>query len=143
MQPLPSPETLSPCHCMNIRRAALRVTELYDRCVQPAGITVQQFSLLRHIDALAPVTVTDLARVFLLDRTTLSRNIKTLEKRGLVADRSQGGRGKQLILTEQGQQTLAQAEALWDQAQAAFAQKLGPEQLDQWNELLERLLEKT
>uniref|UniRef100_UPI000471FC68 MarR family winged helix-turn-helix transcriptional regulator n=1 Tax=Paenibacillus zanthoxyli TaxID=369399 RepID=UPI000471FC68 len=72
----------SVCNCINLRRASLAITELYDRYLAPSGLNNSQFSLLRHIDRMGPASVSDVALKMRLDRTTLVRNLKTLEQQG-------------------------------------------------------------
>ena len=75
---------LRQCHCFNLRQVTLAVTALYDKYLQEAGITVQQYSILWHSKELGPLSITELALTMNLDRTTLSRNITLLTKRGLM-----------------------------------------------------------
>ena len=134
------PPPLAECHCLNLRRITLQTIEQYDQYVRSAGITIQQFSLLRHLHLLAPISVTELAEATWLDRTTLSRNLKVLEKKGLICDDAPIGRRRQLMLTQEGRQVFQQAELLWQEAQRTFEDKLGPERLAQWEEILQLLL---
>ena len=90
------------CHCFNLRRAALAVTALYDRHVEAAGVTIQQFCVLRHVRDWGPVSVTELSERIGLDRTTLSRNLALLERRGLLAVQPSPGRQRPMVLTADG-----------------------------------------
>lgn len=87
------------------------------------------------------MTVTDLAAILQFERSTISRNIKVLTDKGLVTYTNPKGRAKQLELTEMGKDILCAANIEWDKAQKEFADKLGPERMEQWNELLTCLLE--
>lgn len=131
---------LAECHCLNLWRAAMRAVECYNLRMEDTGVSVQQFSLLRHLHALAPITITDLAQAMWLDRSTLSRNLKLLEEQGLVTNIATAGRAKQITLTEEGRKVFLQAETCWNQAQQAFEERLGPEHLAQWREILALLL---
>jgi DNA-binding MarR family transcriptional regulator len=64
-----------------------------------------------------------------LSRTTLVRNIKPLEERGLIIDIAEQGRSRQLKLTDSGSQLYSKATLLWKQAQSWFEQFLGLEKL--------------
>ena len=75
-----------------------------------------------------------------LDRTTLSRNLKVLEKKGLVCDNPPIGRQRQLMLSQEGRRVFEQAKELWQEAQRSFEDKLGPERMAQLNEILQLLL---
>lgn len=120
------------CACFNIRKTARLVTQLYDETLRPTGLRVTQFSILMATRSLEPVTLTRLAEVMAMDRTTLTRNIRPLERQGLLtvtpgADR----RERQLALTPRGQHTLAQALPLWEQLQARVHDAFGMERLQQ------------
>lgn len=120
----------SPCTCINLRRASQAITKIYDEKLSPSGLTVTQFSLLKNIKKLSPISVSDLALAIRLDRTTLVRNLKPLEKKGLVIDNSpEGTRNRQLQLTEGGIKLCDSAEVLWQEAQDYIEQKLGKDNL--------------
>ncbi|URN84259.1 MarR family winged helix-turn-helix transcriptional regulator [Acetobacterium wieringae] len=69
----------SVCSCLNMRRASLAMTEIYDHYLEPCHLSISQFSILKHIDGMEPVSVSELAAAIRLDRTTLVRNLKPLE----------------------------------------------------------------
>src|SRR5215475_8730961 len=74
----------SNCVSFNIRKAARTVTQLYDERLRPIGIRSTQLSILGKTMALQPLTVTQLAKATLTDRTTLTRNLHLLETQGLI-----------------------------------------------------------
>ena len=75
--------------------------------MKPTGLTINQYSLLINLDAIAPCTTTQLAQKMYLDRTTLTRNMKPLEKEGFIKNTAQPSqRNKKLILTEKGKSIL-------------------------------------
>ncbi|SMC81929.1 MarR family winged helix-turn-helix transcriptional regulator [Papillibacter cinnamivorans] len=130
----------SVCNCVNLRRAAHTVTAAYDRALVPSGVKISQFSILKYIRGMAPVSVSDLARALRLDRTTLVRNLKPLEAAGLVKDSAPTGeRSRRLELTDRGTQTLAQANDLWMGAQKSLEEYLGAEELNTLRGLLLKL----
>ena len=119
-------ETPQACLCFNLRKAARAVTQLYDAALEPAGLRATQFSLLAALDRRDAVTITDLARAMVMDRTTLTRNLRPLEKQGLVAiapgdDR----RTREVSLTRRGRQTLTRATPRWRHAQTGMLDALG------------------
>lgn len=128
------------CHCFNLRRAALAVTALYDRHVEAAGVTIQQFCVLRHVRDWGPVSVTELSERIGLDRTTLSRNLALLERRGLLAVQPSPGRQRPMILTADGKKTLKRALLCWQKAQKEIEDRLGAGQMERLEELLNGLL---
>ena len=96
------------CNCLKLRRAAQAITKLYDRFLEPSGLKISQYSLLKHVQRMEPVNVSDLAVKMKLDRTTLVRNLKLVEEKGLVSDVSkEGARNRRLTLTENGKEVLA------------------------------------
>lgn len=129
----------SPCHCLNIRRAARAVTRFYDKVVEPSGLKIAQYALLRHLEVVEPVTISTLAKIIRIDRTTLSRNIKPLMDSGLIAINSgSDSRSRQVTLTEAGRAAMLDAGVLWDEAQASINEYLG-EELDGFERILLKL----
>ena len=130
----------SPCNCLNLRRASLTITKLYDDFLFPSGLTVGQYGLLRHLRVLGPLSVSALAEKVRLDRTTLVRNLAPLEKAGLIEDISApGARERALKLTDQGIGKCEIAEPFWNEAQYHVEQVLGVENLDILMTLLQRV----
>ncbi len=115
----------SPCYCTNLRRGALWATEYYDRMLAPSGLSVPQYYLLINLSRMEKANLSQWAERVGLDRTTMVRNVKTLENKGLVALTE--GRGKTFTLTEMGKSTLAQGVALWEQAQEKLRDSIGSE----------------
>ncbi len=127
--PMPNFDQPADCACFNLRRAARRVTQVYDRALKPAGLQATQFTLLSVLagtDAGDGVPMTDLADSLGMDRTTLTRNLAVAERAGWVSlapgpDR----RERRALLTATGQSKLIEAKPYWQQAQAKAAQQLG------------------
>jgi len=119
------------CACFNLRKAARAVTHLYDEILRPTGIRATQFSLLIATSLLGPMTVTNLAEQGVMDRTTLTRNRKPLEKLGLVKVSPGSDQRKRIIsITRKGQEALVNALPLWRKAQAHVVKGLGRKRLD-------------
>lgn len=120
------------CTGFNLRRADRIVTQLYDEMLRPAGIKPTQFTLLTAIRLAGPVAINDLAAGLVMDRTTLTRNLKPLQKDGLVAVHpGMDRRVREVVLTGEGRRTLERAFPLWKKAQELIAERLGAERLDQ------------
>jgi DNA-binding MarR family transcriptional regulator len=128
------------CHCLKVRRASNSITKTYDKYLTPSGISVSQFSVMEHISKLSPVTVSELALECQLDRTTLVRNLKTLEEKGYVSDISEkDSRKRQLVLTTLGRERLDDAEILWSQAQEYIRSSLGESDLESLTEMMSKI----
>ncbi len=116
------------CTCFNVRRAARAVSQIYDDALEPCGLRINQFSLLGAVESTGPTTVSDLAHLLELDRTTLTRNLKTLEKSGLIAiSPGQDRRERLVAATPDGIDLMARAKPLWRAAQDRIIAELGAE----------------
>ncbi|XFO71571.1 hypothetical protein SPACI_016050 [Sporomusa acidovorans DSM 3132] len=134
------PKAPSPCMCLNIRRASRAVTEFYEKILEPSGLKVTQYSLLRHLEQVEPVKITELAKVMRIDRTTLNRNMKPLTEAGLIEINSgQDPRSREITLTKAGKLALTNATVLWDQAQASLKEYLGECDSRQFDHLIFKL----
>lgn len=124
--------TKSSCYCITLRNASRRLTSLYDEALAPLGINVTQFSQLRNIGRMQPVSLTDLGKRMELDRSTVGRNTKILERMGLVtAASAEDHRESALVLTGDGEVLLGQALPIWEEVQARISRRLGPGGLEE------------
>jgi len=115
-----------PCICIAVRTASRKLTSRYDAALEPVGINLAQFSLLRNIARHAPVSLTRLAEIVELDRSTLGRNVRVLKRMGLVAILPGDDlREATLGLTAAGQQTLQAAVPIWEATQDEIHRRLG------------------
>ena len=97
------------CPAFQARATARAITRYYNACFRPFDLTAEQFSLIVGIGGSPNETVAELAARAGVDATTLSRNIRSLESRGIIG--STGGRGrsgKRLMLTGEGWRLLEQ-----------------------------------
>ncbi|HWR45754.1 MarR family winged helix-turn-helix transcriptional regulator [Sporomusa sp.] len=134
------PKSPSPCLCLNIRRASRAVTEFYEKVLEPSGIKITQYSLLRHLEQVEPVTISDLAKAMRIDRTTLNRNMKPLVEIGLIeVNTGEDPRSRIVMLTEAGKSALSTASTLWDEAQASLQEYLGDTEVEQFKYLISKL----
>lgn len=123
------------CLCLATRRAARALSRRYDEALRPVGLTSGQFSLLMSLNRPEPPTLGAVATVLAMDRTTLTANLKPLERRGLVESRvdPDDRRGRRLALTAAGRETLCAALPLWVRTQAEVSRLLadaaGPDAL--------------
>lgn len=116
----------SECTCIALRTAARKLTALYDAALAPVGITVAQYSLLRKVERAADPSLTELARLSDLDRSTVGRNVRLLEKMGLVLlEPGEDHREATVRLTPDGMDRLAACRPHWAQAQAVVEARLG------------------
>ncbi len=115
------------CTCLRLRKAARRVSQIYDAALQPFGLTVTQYSLLGHAKTLDGIGIGTLAETMVMDPTTLTRNLRPLQRRKLlvlVAD-VRDRRNRNIHLTDAGREALARARPGWVAAQKQVATALG------------------
>ena len=117
------------CYCFRARRVSRGLTRLYDEALRPLGVQTSQLSLLVVV-AMAPddgAPLGMMADVLLMDRTTLSRNLRPLEKAGLlrVARSPADKRAKLVLLTPAGQRVVTKSLPLWRAAQRKIAAAMG------------------
>lgn len=115
-------EVRDTCLCLHAQRAARALARKFDQALRPVGLTNGQFSLLMSLNRPEPPALGSVAKLLAMDRTTLTAALKPLERQGLIgvdvdpADR----RGRRLILTDIGRQTLAAAVPIWRATHAAI-----------------------
>lgn len=103
------------CLCLHAQQAARALSRRFDEVFRPLGLTSGQFSLLNSLNRPTPPTIGQVAETLAMDRSTVTANLKPLERFGAVVatidpdDR----RGRRVGLTEAGQALLARAKPLW------------------------------
>ena len=118
------------CICATARMAARSLTRVYDRALEPAGIRTSQFSILARLLEEGPLSVTHLAGRLAMDRTTLARDLRPLERRGLVSvsvgtDR----RVRMAELTAAGHRLVDEVRPLWRGVQREVRSQLGADRV--------------
>jgi DNA-binding MarR family transcriptional regulator len=127
------------CANRNLRMAARAVTQYYAQIMAPSGLEPTQFTLLVGCALAGPVPLTDLADILVMDRTTLARNLRILQKHRLVSvEEGEDRRIRTVRLTAEGVRKIEQALPLWRQAQEHVVEGLGQ---DRFSRLLEDLSE--
>jgi DNA-binding MarR family transcriptional regulator len=114
------------CLCFRVQRASRAIGRRFDEALRPVGLTNWQFSLLMTLNRPSPLTVNGLAEELGMDRTTTTKNLKPLERRGLLEiwhDR-EDARVRRIVLTDAGRTLLAKALRHWQAANDAVAASL-------------------
>ena len=128
------------CNCFAIRSAARQASQFYDRHLAPSGLRTTQYSVLNNLVQGGPLSINELACRMAMDRTTMGRALRPLERDGLVAiGPGRDGRTRALSVTDAGTQRLREAAPLWRDAQAAFETNFGHAQAADLREQLARL----
>lgn len=115
------------CNCLAARKDSRYLSALYDGALSQVGLRATQFSILHKLRAGGPLGVGELATVMAMDRTTLSTNLRPLERDGLLAIRpgEDDRRRKAISITAAGERVYRQALRVWQQVQDAFEQSYG------------------
>jgi len=125
------------CTNFNLRKAARTVTHLYDEMLKPSGLRSTQYSLLTVLSMGEAETISNLAHQLVMDRTTLTRNLKPLQSQGWIKRvPGEDRRTRAWTITAQGRKALARALPLWQKAQKDTVNLLGKER---WDGLLDHL----
>lgn len=128
VKPLPQTHRVEDCACLQLRMASRAVTRLFDKIIEPSGLKATQFSFLAAIDEAGEATVGGLAAHLVMDSSTVARNLKPLEKAGLIAVRAAEDRRYRIVrLTRKGVIKLAEAMPFWCQAHETLEGLVGSE----------------
>jgi DNA-binding MarR family transcriptional regulator len=116
------------CLCLHVQRAARALARRFDEALRPLALTQGQFSLLTSLNRPEAPTIGSVSNLLAMDRTTLTANLKPLERRGLikVAVDKEDRRGRRLSLTPKGKALLAAAAPVWVKTHAETEELLKP-----------------
>jgi DNA-binding MarR family transcriptional regulator len=126
------------CNCFALRSAARHITQFYDQFLAPSGLRATQFSILAKLRRLGPMTINEMAKNMVMDRTTLGRNIQPLERHGWIKiePTASDRRAKKLHLTKTGEQRLQAALKVWSRAQTKFETTFGQKRAEELRAML-------
>jgi DNA-binding MarR family transcriptional regulator len=111
-------EVRDACLCLHVQRAARMLARKFDDVLRPLDLTHGQFSLLTSLNRPEPPTISSVANLLAMDRTTLTANLKPLERRKLlkVSVDKEDKRSRRLTITPAGRALLAKAFPIWKKA---------------------------
>ncbi len=109
------------CLCFAAQRAARALARRFDEVLRPVGLTNGQFSLMMSLNRPEPPSIGAVAALLAMDRTTLTANLKPLERRGLVETTvdPEDRRCRRVKLTREGHKLLRAALPIWVREHAA------------------------
>jgi len=129
------------CNCLALRQAARHVTQIYDSYLASEGLRTTQYSILSKLNRLGPLSINELAKSMVMDRTTLGRAIRPLERdRLLMIGEGEDGRTRSLRLTAKGEARLKAAAPKWREAQKEFETTFGARDAAQLRGVLQRVV---
>ncbi|GEC03550.1 MarR family transcriptional regulator [Streptomyces spinoverrucosus] len=130
------------CNNLALRKAARYLGATYDKALAPVGLRATQFSILQRLSAHGEMTITRLADMIAMDRTTMATNLKPLTREGLItvepsaADR----RARIVTITPEGLDRMKAALPLWQDVQARFEESFGADEAARLRTALEAVL---
>ncbi|MFE7099177.1 MarR family winged helix-turn-helix transcriptional regulator [Streptomyces erythrochromogenes] len=136
-------DTVGACNNLALRKAARYLSAAYDKALTPTGLRSTQFSILRHLSSREEITITSLAEIIAMDRTTLASNLKPLAREGLVTvEPSPTDRRARIVtITPAGLARMNAALPHWRTVQAQFEDSFGKEKAAQLRSILEDVLD--
>ena len=119
------------CPVFNIRAASRLITQLFDEILKPSGLQITQFSVLVGIASMGNPTINKLAKALVMDRTTLTRGIRPIQKMGLIKiKKGEDKRTTTLELTVKGIEAMNKTLPYWKKARKTVAKEFGERFLD-------------
>jgi DNA-binding MarR family transcriptional regulator len=125
------------CVCFNLRWVTRAVTRVFDAEVRRFGLRPTQTPILRALQAKDTWNMADLSDWLGMERTTLLRNLRPLQRDGLIRSSGTGRGGHvELAITPKGRTLLTRTLPAWRAAQDKVVAVLGP---DRWSEIINDL----
>lgn len=115
------------CFGLNIQRAARVVAKKFDEAFRPLGINHWQFAMLMTLYVPNGLSVNELASLLVVDRTTITANVKPLDRSGLLTVRvdEEDARSRRIELTDKGREVLEAAFPVWRRINADIGSYVG------------------
>ncbi|MFC9456385.1 MarR family winged helix-turn-helix transcriptional regulator [Streptomyces sp. NPDC056983] len=136
-------DTARSCNNLALRKAARYLGATYDKALAPTGLRATQFSILQQLSTHEQITISSLAEMIAMDRTTLASNLKPLAREGLVTvEPSPTDRRARIVtLTPDGLARMTAALPYWRTVQSEFEESFGGDKAAQLRAALEDILD--
>lgn len=119
-------EMMSSCACEGLRRATRTLTARYQEALSGTGVRATQLPILVAAYQAGPVPLTALAEALVMERTTLTRNLRGLERAGfLTIEEGADARVRLVVITDTGVKALEKAIVAWQHAQDGVKSTFG------------------
>jgi DNA-binding MarR family transcriptional regulator len=123
---------MSHCNASAAKKAARRLSLMYDTVLAPTGLKSSQYGILSELNSrgAALPTVRELAEELVMDRSTLGQNLRPLERDALITllTDPRDRRSRLIALTKLGIAKLSEAARYWRIAQDHFEATFGQEE---------------
>jgi len=115
------------CLAMRLRLLGRVIAGGYDAALRPLGLTSGQLTLLAVLTKAGPMPQARLAEMLVIEKSTLSRNIRRMVEAGLVVEDDAGTPPRRVLsVSRAGRRTLSKAYPVWEGAQERAIEELGP-----------------
>ena len=113
------------CYCTSLRKASRRISQYYDGILTPIGLRATQYAILATLNQSPNIAINELAVRLDLDRTTTGKNLRPLQREGLidVVQSESDGRSRTVSMTSEGAARFRDATPLWRLAQKRFEEQ--------------------
>jgi len=116
------------CIAYRVRLLNRVITNIYDRALQPLGIKINQANILTMLSVTDHASSADIARMLLMEKSTVSRTVDRMKKNGWICVAGHGdGPSQAVSVTPQGRKLMAAVHSQWKKAQKQTAKLLGEE----------------
>lgn len=120
------------CVALTLKKATRAVTRRFDELLASSGLRSTQTAILLKLVVGGPLKLTDLANRLVMDKSTMSRNIRPLEELGLIKKQAVNGKRKHIFITPKGEKILEEVFPLWHKAQNEVLNSI---KLQKWEEM--------
>jgi DNA-binding MarR family transcriptional regulator len=128
------------CVGYRVRRLSRVVSGIYDDAFGPLKLKISQFGILAMLSRRGPSSAADLCRLVTMDKSTASRNLQRMRRRGWISIVPEtAGSGQRVTLTGEGALVLRNAYPLWQRAQQEATRRLGADGLKALNTVVARI----
>ena len=132
------------CACQNFRKGSRSVTQFFDQSLAPTGLRSTQLVVLIAAEYFGSASIARLARELVMDRSTLTRNLKPLINMGLLRLlMAENGKHKTVEVTSEGRAALLKAMPYWERAQSFLVGRVGQQRWDRFIGDMEDVVEVT
>jgi DNA-binding MarR family transcriptional regulator len=132
------------CPALRVRQASRVLAKLYDDELAPFGLHSSQLPVLAAAALFGDsgATMSKLARAVLMDRTSLTRSIRPLERAGLlrVARSPEDARTKIVVITRSGERMMESIFPVWERALNQIKKSLGAEMFAELHARLDQVI---
>jgi len=123
----------------NINKTANLINSSFNQKLQLHGIALEQRATLEILEFEKNVTQTKIAQILGKDKTTISRTLKTLEKKGFIKKEELNKRTYLIKLTKIGKEVLEESSQTVQEFRTKVSSKLTQNEIDQLFNILNKV----